>query len=869
MTMTPFAAVVRAIAGDDLNPTIRESFESPHRRLLDALAARQTTPLGERDLVALVRHVLRYETEHQGVEQQLRVPRDAWPTEEQWGDASCTVVEANEHDFVIRAHPWRPTWLEERADVGGAAEAGTRRRQDLREEGDPFLLEALGPDFSSYSSIGQKQAVRTVLATEPGATILVNLPTGSGKSAVALAPAILQSRPSGVSVFVVPTTSLALDQERAALEHLVSEPGSAGQPGRLAYYSDQPDAERQAVRDAIRSGLQRLVFTSPESLIQSLAPSLYAAAAAGHLRYFAIDEAHTVASWGVDFRPEFQALSGFRRDLLREAEAAGHQAFKTILMSATITEDAVDTLITLFGQPGPVEAVNSVFIRPEPEYWISSAPTEEERGQRVLDAVRHLPRPAIIYVTQPAYADQLASSLRLDGHRRVGVVTGRTKAAARLRAIRDWRGDQPSNGGAPGGASVDIVVGTSAFGLGVDQSDVRAVVHACLPESIDRYYQEVGRGGRDGRSSVALLIHTPADRATAVRLSATQVIGVELGLERWRAMLQTGSLLPNNRVSISLDARRGAIVRGSPENEAWNLRTVALMMRAGLLHLDAQRPPLLAEDADRAESDEAFRQYCVSAVVELADPGHLDAERWSSIVEPARQRTIRSTRQGFALMLEVLTNTRDVSSVFADAYRITGTTMLGPAGEAAAQGGCGGCFDCRARGRRPFADRPGVPEPVGHPAATLSATLADLLQPSGPPLLVTFDPEGVRRKQRWPEFTELLDVLIRNGIRMLSAPAAVRSLPAVARAHRKTRDGYLLLEPNPRHVFAPRVATLIVHDPFAPRPVLPNQYFSLPSRPHPRVILVPRDARDPERPDREAIELRHPNIDVDTLLSIL
>jgi hypothetical protein len=597
-----------------------------------------------------------------------------------------------------------------------------------------------------------------------------------------------------------------------------------------------------------------MVFTSPESLIQSLAPSMYDAVRSGHLRYFVIDEAHTVASWGVDFRPEFQALSGFRRDLLREAESAGQTPFKTVLLSATITEDAVDTLVTLFGKPGPVEVVNSVFVRPEPEYWVSAAADGDVRLERVLEAARHLPRPAILYVTQPAQADELVAALRAEGHQRVAVVSGTTKDADRLQAIQDWRGDNST------GAAIDLVVGTSAFGLGVDQADVRSVVHACLPETIDRYYQEVGRGGRDGRASLALLVHVPADRGMALRLSATQVIGVELGLERWKAMLNKSTALSRNRVLVSLDARRGDIVRGSAENEAWNLRTIALMMRAGMLRLDSQRPPT-AEIVDAL-----FREYYTSAVVEIVDSGHLDTERWSALVEPARQRTIRSSRQSHALMLRVLDRDTDLSAIFADAYRISPSTLLGRQGEAPVQGGCGGCTTCRSEHRTAYSRRPSSPEGVAHPMDTLSDTLSGLLDPGGPPLLVTFDPDRARRKQRWRDFAELLDVLVRHGVRMLSADPAVLQQAVVHTVHNKVRDGYLFLELDPMSLFAPRVATLIVHEPRVSRPVLPARYLNPPSRRHPRILFAPSDARDPERPDRDAAELRHPNLDLETLL---
>ena len=101
----------------------------------------------------------------------------------------------------------------------------------------------------------------------------------------------------------------------------------------------------------------------------------------------------------------------------------------------------------------------------------------------------------------------MADHLRADGNMRIAVVAGDTAPGLRGRIIGQWRGESfaPELGALV--SEVDIVVGTSAFGLGVDQSDVRSVLHACVPESIDRYYQEVGRGGRDGLASAAVMLH--------------------------------------------------------------------------------------------------------------------------------------------------------------------------------------------------------------------------------------------------------------------------------------------------------------------------------------------------------------------------
>jgi len=868
MTGSAFLKVADALKAWPTPPTASAPLPAPYQRLLDAAAQLSATPtsVGPRDLVALVRHVLRYESETHGGEQHLLVPAShPWPSPDDWREASCSATTAGSH-LAVAASAWRPRWAHGVA-VGVSAEAATPRRPSSRVDGDPFLAEVLGAAFVEYTAPGQKQATRTVLSAGSSATVIVNLPTGSGKSAVAIAPALLQSRTSGTSIFVVPTTSLALDQERAAFAHMRSAEPNRAHPDRLAYYSGQDEAERSSIRARVRDGSQRLVFTSPESLLASLAPSVYAAVRSGELHYFIIDEAHTVGSWGVEFRPEFQALSGLRRDLLRTADDARQRSFRTVLMSATLTQDDVDTLVALFGDPGPVEYVASVFVRPEPEYWIESFDSDEARNLAVIDAVRHLPRPAIVYFSLPDHAERLAAELRQDGVLRVEAVTGRTSPDQRRAVISRWRGDAVDPAMGDVSSRTDVVVGTSAFGLGVDQADVRSVLHACLPETIDRYYQEVGRGGRDGRAAVALMLHSAEDRRIAEDLSMNRVIGVELGLERWAAMQRDAPALGDDRFRVSLDARRGAISRSSRENEAWNLRTLSLMMRAGLIRLDAEPPPAREDAGD--DSDEAFMRYVTSSVVEVVHAGHLDPQVWETLVEPTRQRVIAASTRAWSLLLAALSDDKDLGGVFADAYRIGRDTQLGPVAETLPQRGCAGCPNCRRDHRERYSGRGAFPEPVRHPEGRISSALSDVMGGAHGTLLVTIDPRPLRRRHRWPEFVELLTALVRHGVRLLSAPAAIHALTDVRMVHHALRDGYFFLEPNPPHLMAPKIPSVIVHDPMAERAVLPAWYFRSPSVPQARIIMVPPDARDPERPDQLVTETRHPILDVNTVLGML
>ena len=174
------------------------------------------------------------------------------------------------------------------------------------------------------------------------------------------------------------------------------------------------------------------------------------------------------------------------------------------------------------------------------------------------------PRPFLLYVTTKRDADSWHRQIRELGIKRCGCVHGSTSGDERERVIDLWRGGE-----------IDCVVATSAFGLGMDKSDVRTVIHACIPESIDRYYQEVGRAGRDGCASVSILLPCEdADKATAKSISQDRIISLEKGRDRWDDLMKTAVFLPDKQIwRVNLNTRPTHIHQDSDANIAWNLRT--------------------------------------------------------------------------------------------------------------------------------------------------------------------------------------------------------------------------------------------------------------------------------------------------------
>lgn len=626
---------------------------------LDRLRVALSDPLAsDQDLIVLLRQALAFERgqRRDGSSPTLTLSADRWENISTAAFARSGLDVRAGAARVVHLLAWKPTWLQAGSahsiDARAASEAVCRTFDHDGSEPDPYL-KPLGLD--SYRTKAQKNAIRSAFLTPPGGTLVVRLATGEGKSTIpqALASAGFDGRPAkGTVVVIEPTITLTADQELTATERGFKPP--------TAYRSDD-DASRSAILANLQKGEQPLLFCSPESACQSLRKPLLLAAAAGHISALVIDEAHLVDAWGTGFRTEFQLLCSLRRELI--AAAPKGREPRTVLMSATLTERAVDTLRDLFNGPGPFEVFTALTLRPEPDYWVGAICPRDVRSQRIDEALDHLPRPAILYVSKVNDAIEWRTRLLERGFRRVRVVHGKTPNQERDDVIRRWRDGR-----------VDVVVATSAFGMGIDYGHVRSIIHACVPESMDRFYQEVGRGGRDGRACLSLVVPAYGDVEVAERISDVTVISVKRGRQRWAAMFdqkQSVDQTPRYRVPL-------ATPPGTDESDLdmvgersmdWNARTLTLMQRARLIQLHGMQ-------AHGAGTD-PWQE------VELLESGHLHESEWNQKVEPLRASIHHSGRSNLSLMRRYLENTECPTRLLLELYGSdTGSR-------------CASCFLCR------------------------------------------------------------------------------------------------------------------------------------------------------------------------------
>lgn len=786
------------------------------------------------DLLPLLRHVLRRHSLQTGTAARLRVPSVApWPTRERWAEFGILAQSVGGAQYLIEAMPWAPEWLSD-ADKPLFEDVFEERdvRLDWSRPIDPFLAEPSA--FDSYVSPGQREAVRSAFLLPPGETLIVSLPTGSGKSFVAQAPVLVRGLEGGLTLCVVPTTALVLDQARQMTDMLKTRYRNREIPA-LAWHAGLTSDERLAIKTAIRQGRQGILYCSPEAMTGALLPALYDAARTGLLAYLVIDEAHLVSQWGDGFRPAFQMLAGVRRGLLNASEGA---RFRTILMSATLTPDTVATIDALFGPAQSVQMVAAIHLRPEPQYWIHYEADEEVKDRKILEAVRHAPRPFILYVTKRDDASRWLQVLRREGFARTECFHGKTADSDRRRIIDQWSQNL-----------LDGIVATSAFGVGIDKRDVRTVIHAAVPETLDRFYQEVGRGGRDGRPSASLLVYSDVDRELADQLGTPSLISEELGFERWSAMADKAVPLDpmGGLLELNLDVVPTRLHQQSDYNASWNMRTLIMMARAKMLELESRPPEMIARDEGETDAafdlrnEEQWARYFRRTIVSIDELGHRNKEVFDRRIGAERQRAFEGASKGAALLDDLLGGQTEVSGLLDALYRSheAGRTLIvSPA--------CGGCPPDRAAGivNRVYG------EPLAFGIERVIASDTSLfrqrfphLNIAGPIILPLAEPMDVRAAMGI-----LADLVATFGIREIGvAETMFATSPELLRLHTRATDQVLLIQSLEEEATRP-TAYRIPRATLLSTPFLPPHLLLLERPLH--IVLAPFSTADPLHPAR-------------------
>jgi ATP-dependent DNA helicase RecQ len=338
---------------------------------------------------------------------------------------------------------------------------------------------------------GQREAVQAALDRRDS---LVVMPTGGGKSLCYQLPGIASP---GLTVVVSPLIALMADQYRRLV--------LGGHPAAMIASGMEETAVRDSLR-AVRGGEARLVFCSPERFASS---SFLAALAERAVDLFVVDEAHCVSEWGHDFRPDYLRLRGVIDRLGSPPVMA---------CTATATEQVAEEITARLGLREPF-VVRSGFDRQNLSFDVIPLEGKGSKARKLmlLSAALSDPanRPSIVYCGTRRDVDEVTERLREGGLQAVGYHAGMAPDERASAQHRFMEGD------------ADVVVATNAFGMGVDKADVRSVVHWAIPTSVEAYYQEVGRAGRDGAPARGILLAMRADLGRLINFIERDSVGPE------------------------------------------------------------------------------------------------------------------------------------------------------------------------------------------------------------------------------------------------------------------------------------------------------------------------------------------------------
>lgn len=354
-----------------------------------------------------------------------------------------------------------------------------RTEQDVEPEKVADALRSTARRVFGWDELHPEQldAMQAIMA---GRDVLAVLPTGSGKSAIYQVPDVLLA---GATLVVSPLIALQQDQ--------IAGLADTRAPDAVAIHSQQRSAETEDNWEAMRSHEADYLFVSPEQLAND---DVVARLAELTVSLIVVDEAHCVSAWGHDFRPDYLRLA----DAFARLDTSAPVVALTATASVVVRREIVERLRLR----DPLMVVGN-FDRPNLTLEVRQYLRDGDKRAAVVDTVAELPRPGLLYTATRKDAERYAEAL---GERsvRAAVYHAGLSAAEREAVHEGFRNDE-----------FDVVAATSAFGMGIDKPNVRFVVHASVPDSLDSYYQQIGRAGRDGEDALALLFYRAEDLGLA------------------------------------------------------------------------------------------------------------------------------------------------------------------------------------------------------------------------------------------------------------------------------------------------------------------------------------------------------------------
>ena len=662
---------------DNMHPLYKRFFKSYNLKFMDRSLL---------DIAILLRQILLLESAKRGSTNHatLYIPiNQNWPTDAEWKATGIQSLSVD-NSYNISASLWAPKWLngsnQHAVDLCTSTELNKRAEINSPSIATDVFLNQCGDKYYKYTGIDQQKAIRSTLSLEKGKSLIIGLPTGEGKSLVFKSinrVGFYDTKNKGLTLVIVPTVTLALDQEKdMQKEHNNLNPYA---------YIGQRNLENQILKDKIKNSEQDICFVSPEAAYGPLRQVLITASRNGNIRAIVVDEAHIIEEWGTGFRHDYQLFSGLWRQLLEISPSTNQ--FRTILLSATFTKESIALIKSLYSYDNKsLEIYSASKLRPEIDYWIAKTINDETtREQRIKEALMYLPRPLILYTTKVPDAKKYFETLKKTGLKNIKLVHGDSSTKDRNKVVDLWKS-----------GNLDVVVATSAFGLGIDYQHTRCIVHACIPETLNRFYQEVGRGGRDGRSSISLLVPTKKDLATAIKMNHEKFLEYDNAYNRWQTMFNNKQTIENRPDEYIIDL--GAAPSNNIDydskghNRDWNTHVVLLMARAELVQL-AGIPSMEFSDTD-------FENYNRYVIVRILNENHYSKDVWTQSIEPIRVSNKNANKQSIDLLFEFMKQEACPADIISQLYKFSydnkkyDVSLL-----------CSSCSLCRS-GEKKYTDAP-------------------------------------------------------------------------------------------------------------------------------------------------------------------